>query len=75
MVFKPVEAGAATSVWAGLVADADTVGGHYYCEKCGVAAVTTDPASTTRVFGYALDGDRARALWALSERLVGERFG
>ena len=74
MVFKPVEAGAATSVWAGLVADADTVGGHY-CENCGVAAVTTDPASTTRVFGYALDGDRARALWALSERLVGERFG
>jgi hypothetical protein len=34
-----------------------------------------DPASTTGVFGYALDGDRARALWALWERLVGERFG
>jgi hypothetical protein len=45
------------------------------CENCGVAEVTTDPASTTGVFGYALDGDRARALWALSERLVGERFG
>jgi hypothetical protein len=58
MVFKPVEAGAATSVWAGLVADADTVGGHY-CENFGVAAVMTDPVSTTRVFGYALDGDRA----------------
>jgi hypothetical protein len=73
MVFK-LEAGAATSMWAGLVADADTVGGHY-CENCGVADVTTDPASTTGVSGYALDGDRARALWTLSERLVGERFG
>lgn len=74
MVFKPVEAGAATSVWAGLVADADIIGGRY-CENCGVAEVTTDPASTTGVFGYAVDGGRARALWALSERLVGERFG
>jgi hypothetical protein len=74
MVFQTVEAGAATSVWAGVVADADTVGGRY-CENCGVAEVTADPASTTGVFGYALDRDRAQALWALSERLVGEHFG
>jgi NAD(P)-dependent dehydrogenase (short-subunit alcohol dehydrogenase family) len=74
MVFKTVRAGAATAVWAGVVADADSVGGRY-CEDCGVAEVTTDPASTTGVFGYALDGDRARASWALAERLVGQRFG
>ena len=29
MVFKTVEAGAATSVWAGVVADGDAVGGRY----------------------------------------------
>jgi hypothetical protein len=61
-------------VWAGVVADADATGGRY-CENCEVAEVTTDPASSTGVFGYALDGERARALWALSERLVGEHFG
>jgi len=26
------------------------------------------------VRGYALDPDRAKALWALSEQMVGERF-
>ena len=73
MVIKPVEAGAATSVWAGVVAEADVVGGRY-CEDCGVAEITADAASTTGVFGYALDAARARALWGLSERLVGEHF-
>jgi NAD(P)-dependent dehydrogenase (short-subunit alcohol dehydrogenase family) len=73
MVFKPVEAGAATSVWAGVVADPDAVGGHY-CEDCRVSDVTTDPASTTGAFAYALDPARAKELWALSERLVGKKF-
>lgn len=73
MVFKAVGAGAATSVWAGVVADAATVGGRY-CENCGAAEVTTDPASTTGVFAYALDGRRAHELWTLSERMVGEHF-
>jgi NAD(P)-dependent dehydrogenase (short-subunit alcohol dehydrogenase family) len=74
MVFKPVEAGAATSVWAGTVADPDAIGGHY-CEDCTVTDITTDPASTTGAFAYALDPARAKDLWALSERLVGEQFG
>jgi hypothetical protein len=69
-VYKSVEAGAATSVWAGVVADAGTVGGRY-CEDCGVAPVTDSRATPGGVFAYALDGERARALWALSERLVG----
>lgn len=73
MVFKSVAAGAATSVWTGVVADADAIGGRY-CENCQVAEVTSDPASTAGVFAHALDGDRARALWTISERLVGERF-
>lgn len=73
MVYKSVEAGAATWVWAGVVADAGAVG-ERYCENCTVAEITTDPASTTGVFSYALDGDHAQALWTVSERLVGERF-
>jgi NAD(P)-dependent dehydrogenase (short-subunit alcohol dehydrogenase family) len=73
MVFKTVEAGAATSVWAGVAADADAVGGRY-CEDCSVSDITTDPASPTGVYEYALDGERAKALWSRSEELVKESF-
>jgi NAD(P)-dependent dehydrogenase (short-subunit alcohol dehydrogenase family) len=73
MAWKSVPAGAATSVWAGFVADPDTTGGRF-CEDCGVAEVTDDPMSTTGVFGYALDPDTAAALWTRSEELVGESF-
>lgn len=71
--FKSVPAGAATTVWAGFVADPDRVGGRY-CEDCGVAEPTEDPASSTGVYAYAQDPKRAAALWTLSEQLVGERF-
>ena len=73
MTFKSVEAGAATSVWAAVAADPDDVGGRY-CEDCGVSDITTDPASATGVHAYALDGERAKQLWARSEELVGETF-
>jgi len=73
-VRKSVPQGAATSVWCAAVADADRIGGRY-CEDCGVAAIDDDPLASTGVASYALDGVRAKALWALSERLVGERFG
>jgi hypothetical protein len=36
--FKSVPQGAATTVWAGFVADADEIGGRY-CEDCGIAPV------------------------------------
>jgi NAD(P)-dependent dehydrogenase (short-subunit alcohol dehydrogenase family) len=71
--WKTIPQGAATSVWAGAVAPADAVGGRY-CEDCHVAEVIEDPAIRAGVRGYALDPDRARALWAKSEELVGERF-
>jgi len=70
---KSVPAGAATAVWAAVVADAGAVGGRY-CEDCAVSDVLTDPDARTGVAAYAVDPDRARALWALSERLVGETF-
>jgi NAD(P)-dependent dehydrogenase (short-subunit alcohol dehydrogenase family) len=73
---KTVPQGAATSVWAGVVAAADAVGGRY-CEDCHVAAVVTDANASGASGGvrpYALDPDRAEALWAKSEAMVGERF-
>lgn len=71
--WKSVTQGAATSVWAGLVADSDEVGGRY-CEDCAVAPVVDDPLVSPGVMRYALDPGRARSLWSLSEELVGERF-
>jgi NAD(P)-dependent dehydrogenase (short-subunit alcohol dehydrogenase family) len=74
--WKTIPQGAATSVWAGFVADADAVGGHY-CEDCHVTTLVTD-AFLSPVSGgvrpYALDGERAQALWAKSEAMVGETF-
>ncbi|NYT40633.1 SDR family NAD(P)-dependent oxidoreductase [Sphingomonas sp. R-74633] len=73
--WKTIPQGAATSVWAGFVAPADEVGGRY-CENCHVSQVTDgviNPVSEG-VRGYALDPENARALWAKSEEMVGERF-
>ncbi len=70
---KSIPQGAATSVWAGVVADADDVGGRY-CEDCGVAELNDEPRAAGGVRSYAIDPDRAVALWARSEELVGERF-
>lgn len=73
--FKSIPQGAATSVWAGVVASADQVGGKY-CEDCHVADLVDDPDISIRggVRKYALDAEHAKALWALSEKLVDERF-
>jgi NAD(P)-dependent dehydrogenase (short-subunit alcohol dehydrogenase family) len=74
ITYKSVPQGAATSVWAAAVAKADAVGGRY-CEDCHVAEVVDAPGFT---FGgvrpYALNPETAKALWAKSEELVGERF-
>lgn len=70
---KTVPQGAATTVWAGFVGAADGVGGRY-CEDCHVAEVNDGPGFVSGVRSYALDADRAKALWALSEELVGESF-
>lgn len=72
-VWKTIPQGAATSVWAGFVAPADEVGGRY-CEDCHLAQTIDDPAVRRGVQPYAIDPDRAEALWAKSEAMVGERF-
>ncbi len=71
--WKTVPQGAATSVWAGCIAPADEIGATY-CEDCHVAEVSDDPAAKTGVRSYALDPERAKALWAKGEEMVGERF-
>ncbi|MFT3809908.1 MAG: SDR family NAD(P)-dependent oxidoreductase [Micropepsaceae bacterium] len=74
--WKTIPQGAATSVWAGAVASGDDVGGKY-CEDCHVAEIIEGgPEVTVRggVRRYALDADRAKALWAKSEEMVGETF-
>ena len=73
---KSVPQGAATSVWAGVVAPADVVGGRY-CENCHVAQRLegdTFSAVSEGVRPYALDPEHAKALWARSEKMVGETF-
>jgi NAD(P)-dependent dehydrogenase (short-subunit alcohol dehydrogenase family) len=72
LVFKSIPQGAATTVWAGFVADADQVGGRY-CEDCQVSPVVAEP-TTPGVMSYALDPGTAAALWTRSEQLVGETF-
>jgi NAD(P)-dependent dehydrogenase (short-subunit alcohol dehydrogenase family) len=71
--WKSIPQGAATSVWAGFVAGAEAVGGRY-CEDCHVAEAASVPGLRSGVQPYALDSERARALWMKSEEWVGERF-
>src|SRR5271167_2434451 len=75
--WKTIPQGAATSVWAGVVAPAEKIGGKY-CEDCHVAKRVPDNvpinAMSEGVLGYALDENNAEALWKKSEKLVGESF-
>ena len=72
MPFKPVEAGAATQVWA---ATAPELAGHSgaYLGDCQLGEEGGNP--THRGYAsYALDETAAGKLWAVSEKLVGETF-
>lgn len=67
---KEISQAAATSVWAAVVADKDEIGGRYL-EDCAVSPVNDTPnpfADGVRL--YALDADRARQLWTVSEALI-----
>ncbi|WGM37903.1 SDR family NAD(P)-dependent oxidoreductase [Caulobacter sp. NIBR1757] len=71
--WKTIPQGAATSVWAAIVADVNEVGG-LYCEDCHLAERQESAEVRHGVRGYAIDPDNARALWAKSEEMVGETF-
>jgi len=68
---KDISQAAATSVWAAVVADKNDIGGQYL-EDCAVAAVNDSPNPfADGVRSYALDGEKAKQLWAKSAELVG----
>ena len=75
--WKTIPQGAATSVWAGVVAPAEEIGGQY-CENCHVGKIVPDSVTISGVSegvrGYALDPKNAEALWKKSEEMVGESF-
>jgi NAD(P)-dependent dehydrogenase (short-subunit alcohol dehydrogenase family) len=75
--WKTIPQGAATSVWAAVVAPADGIGGQY-CENCHVGEIVPDHVTITAISegvrGYALDAKTAEALWKKSEEIVGESF-
>jgi NAD(P)-dependent dehydrogenase (short-subunit alcohol dehydrogenase family) len=75
--WKTIPQGSATSVWAGVVASAEEIGGQY-CENCHVGRIVPDGATITMISegvrAYALDPNNAEALWNKSEELVGESF-
>ena len=75
--WKTIPQGAATSVWAGVVASADEISGRY-CENCHVGNIVPDDVTISAISegvrGYALDQSNAEALWKKSEELVGESF-
>jgi len=71
--YKSIPQGAATALWAACVADAEAIGGRY-CEDCHVAEIASAPGRREGVQPYAVDPQRARALWQKSEEWVGERY-
>jgi NAD(P)-dependent dehydrogenase (short-subunit alcohol dehydrogenase family) len=75
--FKSIPQGAATSVWAGVVASSEEVGGKY-CEDCQVGELISADSQVSTISkgvrGYALDPEKAKALWKKSEEMVGEVF-
>ncbi|MEY4361053.1 MAG: hypothetical protein RL391_359 [Actinomycetota bacterium] len=71
MTWKTPEQGAATSVWAATSPKLAGRGGEY-CEDVEVSPVVDDDAPDgIGVARRAVDPERAKALWSLSERLVG----
>jgi NAD(P)-dependent dehydrogenase (short-subunit alcohol dehydrogenase family) len=72
---KTVGQGVATGLWAGVVADADEVGGKF-AEDCAVAEVFDGQfrEGPTGVRSYVYDTARTEGLWRRSEELVGETF-
>jgi NAD(P)-dependent dehydrogenase (short-subunit alcohol dehydrogenase family) len=75
--WKTIPQGAATSVWAGVVAPADEIGGRY-CENCHIGYIVPDDVTISAISegvrGYALDATTAEALWRKSEEMVGESY-
>jgi NAD(P)-dependent dehydrogenase (short-subunit alcohol dehydrogenase family) len=75
--YKSMAQGAATGLWAGLVADADKVGGRY-CEDCAVAELLPEDAYVSPLRGgvraYAIDPRHAESVWSKLGEIVGDCY-
>jgi len=73
LVFKPVEIGAATQVYAATAPELAGQGG-LYLEDCRVSGMRHGDDATHGYMPWAVDLDAAERLWALSEMTLGEKF-
>jgi NAD(P)-dependent dehydrogenase (short-subunit alcohol dehydrogenase family) len=70
---KTIAEGVATPVFALVHPSLEGQGGRFI-EDCGFAQVNADTSQADGVIPWVLDLPHAEAVWALSERLVGETF-
>lgn len=72
---KTIPQGAATSVWVATSPLLKNIGG-VYCEDCDIAELLTDDAQLHQsgVQPYAVDGNKAKQLWALTQQMTGIAF-
>jgi len=70
---KSIPQGAATQVWAAVGPDLAGVTGRFL-EDCQFAPLDDSPMSASGVLPEALDPASAERLWAMSEKIVGQRF-
>jgi len=72
--FKTPQQGAATSIWCALSDQLNGIGG-VYCEDCDIAEPLPDDSQAVHgVRFFAIDPDRAEALWQFSETATGIRW-
>ena len=72
IVWKSIEAGAATQVWAATAPELAAHNGAYLAD-CGLGVLGANPGANG-FMPYLLDDEHAAALWELSEQLVGTTF-
>jgi NAD(P)-dependent dehydrogenase (short-subunit alcohol dehydrogenase family) len=73
-IFKTPQQGAATSIWCALSDQLNDTGG-VYCEDCNIAELVSDDSPAGHgVRSYAIDPDKAAALWQFSETATGTRW-
>ena len=68
-LFKTPAQGAGTVLWTALSPTLDGQGG-VYCEDCHVAPIVDDPTAPSGVLPWAVDPEKARRLWQLSEAMI-----
>lgn len=71
--WKTLQQGAATTVWAAVVASDCDIAGKY-CENCHVADINDSDGVTNGVRSYALNAEHASMLWNKADRLVNEKL-